>query len=396
MITALLSGSIGLRVLGSSVFGGRKYVNILASFVGFLALTIQGLPRKNAQTDLKAFVLGPATSAISNVAYMLGPNFYFLFLLFPVEMAMSQAMADLSPQVGAIKRYSGFSNACDAIVMFSLLKWGFKGVLQPTKPWRMALIVAGFALGMTSGFRSAILVPLVVLMVQFFAEGLHKTKYALGFGGFLAAALVFLAAFSESLPLSAQRAISFLPVRVDPVAAIDAKNSLAWRFAMWKVVLHEVPQHLWMGKGYAIDPTDIYLAQESVKRGFQSDYELSVQTGDYHNGPLSVLVPFGVVGVVTLILFIVACIRALARNLKYGDPEVKNINTFLFSYFVGFFIYFVLFFGGIEVHLWIFVSTVGLSLAVNGGVKAPVTQPVIKLKPEGRTLPGAGLAPAPI
>jgi hypothetical protein len=97
-----------------------------------------------------------------------------------------------------------------------------------------------------------------------------------------------------------------------------------------------------------------------------------------------------------LILFIVACIRALARNLKYGDPEVKNINTFLFSYFVGFFIYFVLFFGGIEVHLWIFVSTVGLSLAVNGGVKAPVTQPVIKLKPEGRTLPGAGLAPAPI
>ena len=210
----------------------------------------------------------------------------------------------------------------------------------------------------------------------------------------MAASLVFLATFSESLPLPAQRAISFLPVRVDPVAAIDANNSLAWRFAMWRVVLREVPEHLWLGKGYAIDPTDIYLAQESVKRGFQSDYELSVRTGDYHNGPLSVLVPFGVAGAVTLILFVLACIRALIRNLKYGDPDVRNINTFLLSYFVGFFIYFVLFFGAIEVHLWIFVSTVGLSLAVNGGVKAPVTQPVVKLKREGGALPGAGLAPA--
>src|SRR6185295_960913 len=115
-------------------------------------------------------------------------------------------------------------------------------------------LVFAFGLGMLSGFRSAILIPVVIVFIQFVAEGLHKTKYAIGLAGFAAACAIFLAAFSESLPLAAQRAISFLPVRVDPVAAMDAQSSLAWRLEMWKAVVREVPEHLWFGKGYAIDP----------------------------------------------------------------------------------------------------------------------------------------------
>ena len=368
VFAAMRTGGIGLRIMGSSVYGGRKYVMLLASFVGFLALTFQPLPRKHAQKDLTVWALGPATSAVSNVAYMLGPAFYFLFLLFPVEMALNQAQVELAPGFLGIKRYTGFSSACTAVCMFCMLRWGIKGMLQPSKPWRLGLLVFGFGLGMLSGFRSAILIPIAALVVQFFTEGLHKTKYALGLAGFGAASIIFLAAFAESLPLAAQRAISFLPVRVDPVAALDAKNSVAWRLEMWEVVIQDVPDHLWFGKGYALDPTDLYLAEESVKRGFQKDYEISMRAGDYHSGPLSVLVPFGVVGVTTVILFFIAAMRALYRNFKYGDPSVKNINVSLFSYFVGHLMYFTLFFGGIESDLWVFVSTVGISLAVNGGV----------------------------
>jgi hypothetical protein len=368
IFTAMRSGGIGLRILGSSVFGGRKYVMLLAAFVGFLALTFQPAQRKHAQKDLTIWALGPATSAVSNLAYMLGPSFYFLFLLFPVEMALNQAQVDLAPVVGGIKRYTGFSSACAAICMCCMLRWGIKGMLQPAKPWRLGILVFAFGLGMLSGFRSAILIPLVTLIVQFFAEGLHKTKYAIGLAGFAAACVIFLAAFSQSLPLAAQRAISFLPVRVDPVAAIDAQNSMAWRLEMWHVVIQEVPEHIWFGKGYALDPTDIYMAEESVKRGFQKDYEMFVKAGDYHSGPLSVLVPFGVVGATLLILFLIAAVRVLYRNFKHGDVAVRNINVTLFSSFVARLIYFTLFFGGVEADLWLFASTVGIGLAVNGGV----------------------------
>lgn len=396
LFSAMRTGGIGLRVLGSSVYGGRKYVALIASFVGFLALTFQALPRKHAQKDLTIWALGPATSAISSVAYWLGPNFYFLFLLFPVELAMNQALADFSPVVGMIKRYTGFSSACTAICMFSLLRWGIKGMLQPSKPWRLGLLLFGFGLGMLSGFRSAILLPIVTLFVQFFAENLHKTRYVVGLAGFFGACAIFLAAFSESLPLAAQRAISFLPVRVDPIAAMDAKNSLAWRFDMWKVVVSDVlPNHFWFGKGYSIDPTDIYLAEESVKRGFQNDFEMSVRTGDYHSGPLSVIAPFGIFGTVPFALFLIAALRAMYRNYRQSDADTKNINTVLFSYFVAQLIYFVLFFGGVETDMWIFASTVGISLTVNGGVKERVTESKTKTTTQRGTLPGAGLNPAP-
>jgi hypothetical protein len=382
VFTAMRSGGIGLRILGSSVYGGRKYVMLLASFIGFLALTFQATQRKHAQKDLTIWALGPATSAVSNFAYMFGPSFYFLFLLFPVEMAMNQAMVEFTPALGGIKRYSGFSSACSAICMCCLLRWGIKGMLQPAKPWRLGLLLFAFGLGTLSGFRSAILIPLVAVVVQFFAEALHKTKYAMGLAGFGAACVIFLAAFSETLPLAAQRAISFLPVRVDPVAAMDAENSLKWRLEMWRVVIQEVPEHLWFGKGYALDPTDIYLAEESVKRGFQKDYEMFVRAGDYHSGPLSVLVPFGIVGTVLFILFLIAAARALYRNFKSGEPGVKNINVTLFSYFVAHLIYFALFFGGIETDLWLFASTVGISLAVNGGV-AGSEKPAVDQKQAG-------------
>jgi hypothetical protein len=371
LITAARSGGIGMRVLGSTTFGGRKYVALLGSLIGFLALTLQVVPKRNAQRDVAFFALGPATSAFSNIAYMLGPAFYFLFLLFPVEMALTQAQADLSPALVGIKRISGFSPAGLAVCLYCLLRWSVRGLCQLNKPWRAGLFMASLFVGLLSGSRAAIVLTGAVTIVQFFAEGLHRTKFIILPAG-VAAVIALLATFSESLPLGAQRAISFLPVKVDPIVAADAKGSIQWRLEMWGAVIRDVPNHLWLGKGYAIDPTDLYLADESYRRGFISGYEGSINAGDYHSGPLSVLVPFGVFGTLAVICFLIAAIRVLLRNLRYGDSDIRNINTLLFSYFVGKLIFFLLFFGAIEVDLWVFASIVGISLSVNGGVKAPI------------------------
>src|SRR5258706_7509691 len=144
----------------------------MASFIGFLALTLGVIPRRTAQRDMAIFALGPATTAISNLAYMLGPSFYFLFLLFPVEMAMNQAQADLAPVIVSIKRYTGFGSASMAICMVCLLRWGVRGLFRFDKPWRILLLIFALFIGMLSGFRSAIVLTSIVTFVQFFAEGL--------------------------------------------------------------------------------------------------------------------------------------------------------------------------------------------------------------------------------
>lgn len=380
MITAFATGGIGMRVLGSQVYGGRKYFSLITAFIGFIALTFVALPRKHAQRDIGIFTLGAVTTAISNVAYMLGPHFYWLFLVFPVELAINQAQADYAPVLVGIKRYTGFGTASTAICMFCFMRWGIRGMCDMRKPWRVMILVPAIFMGMLSGFRSAIVVTGIVALIQFFAEGLHRTKYAIGFFGFIAGALVFLAAFSESLPLSAQRAISFLPVRVDPMAAQDAKTSLLWRFEMWRLVAKDIPNHIWIGKGYAIDPTDLYMADESFRRGFINDYEMAIRAADYHSGLLSIIVPFGLLGTVAVFSFFIAALRVMYRNMRYGDADIKNINTFLFSFFFGRLIYFFLFFGGIEMDLWFFASVVGISLSVNGGLKGPPIKPRVNFE----------------
>jgi hypothetical protein len=395
--TAFRTGGIGMRILGSSTFGGRKYISLVASFLGFLALTLNVVPRRHAQRDLAIFSLAPATTAISNVAYMLGPAFYWMFLLFPVELALNQAQADLSPVMVGIKRYTGFGPAGTAICMFCLLRWGIRGICQINKPWRLILVVTSLFMGLLSGFRSSIMLPVIVASVQFFAAGLHRTKYVFALVSGVIISFVFLALFSESLPVVAQRAISFMPVKVDPIAAADAKNSMEWRLSMWGLVVQEIPRHLWFGKGYAIDPTDLFLAEESIRRGFINDYEIALRAGDYHSGPLSIIVPFGVVGTLAMLGVFAAGIRVLWNNMRYGDKEIWNINLFLFSWFVGRLIFFVVLFGSIESDLWMFVSALGISLSVNGGMKEPPKKEQMKFEPQkkrGRREPE--LAPAAV
>jgi hypothetical protein len=57
--------------------------------------------------------------------------------------------------------------------------------------------------------------------------------------------------------------------------------------------------------------------------------------GDYHNGPLSTLIPFGIWGGITILVVHLRGITGLYRNLKYGDPQLKVVNIFLFAQYTS-------------------------------------------------------------
>jgi hypothetical protein len=377
--TAKFAGGIGVRVLGSDVYGGRRYVSLLMAFVGLAALAMQRVPSNHVKTDLAVFTLGPATSAFSNIAYMLGPNFYFLFLIFPVDMALDQASFDMAPGFDSIRRLNGFAPACGGIVSYCLMRWGARGMLQ-LKPWRHALFLFGMACGMTSGFRSTLAVPLLLCVVQFFVEGLHRTRYVFALIGTGVVTFGLLLGFSESLPIVAQRALSFLPIKVDAAAQKDADASIEWRLEMWKIVIKDVPTYLWLGKGYAIDPKDLYLAEESMKRGFAQSYDFSIKAGDYHNGPLSVIIPFGIWGVIGFIWFSWESLRILWNNMRYGDQSLRVPNIFLFSSFLTRLLFFLFFYGGFSGDIWVLAATTGVGLSINGGMATSKKNPRLEYK----------------
>jgi len=386
LATARLTGGMGMRVLGGQTFGGRSYVFIIAAVVGYFALTSQAIPVERAGRYIALFFLPGLLTVMSNVTYALGPKFYFFYFLFPPEFAMAQAQADYGLATQDMVRLGGMSWAGQVVFCFLLARYGISGVLEFSKPWRIVLLVLAVFGSMFGGFRSGLILLGLTFVALFCLEGVWRTRLL----PILLSALVIGAAalllFVEKMPLAVQRTLSFLPVNVDPLVRMDARGSTEWRVEMWRVLVPEIPKYLLKGKGYAINPTDLYLASLGAAQGLGASSEEAIVAGNYHNGPLSVIIPFGIFGSVCFLWFIAASMRALYLNYRHGDPRLKRINTFLLAIFVAWFVFFCGIFGGFHSDLHHFVGIVGLSIALNGGIRRPVSVPAsetLQLAPTG-------------
>jgi hypothetical protein len=354
------------------MWGSKRYLTLLGGIVGYFVLTSQVIPRARAQWYAGMFFLTGVTAVLSDVVFVAGPSFYFLFNFLSVDVAANQVMTQ-----DTLRRFTGLAWLAQAVYWFLLLRYGIRGVFDLGRPWRLMTFVLLFLVSLFGGFRSSIILLGLLFLTQFWYERLLRTKL---FPIALASGLLvgtFIIAFADSLPLSMQRSLTFLPVKVHPMARQDAQGSLDWRLSMWKVVAQEVPQYLWLGKGFAFSGVDLYLVNESIRRGYFELYEEPLVTGNYHSGPLTLLVPFGIFGTVAFGLFIFASWRVLRWNYLYGDPELRNINTFLMAFFAARLIFFLIFYGQFDLDLMVFTGVTGLSIAINGGVKSlPAGLPV--------------------
>jgi O-antigen ligase len=333
----------------------------------YFAFTSLRIPPEKRQFMMGAFLLSSATALISNLAYTLGESFYWLFLLFPAEWGVGQAAGE--QMIGRIVRVTGLGPASTAVVCFMLMRFGLRGLLDLGKPWRGMIFVAAVVAGLYSGFRSHFVLVILLLAGQFFAEKLHKTRFLVI--ALISTALItgFLVAFSETLPLAVQRTLTVFPLKLDPAAVQDAQASVEWRLEMWRVLLDEIPKYFWLGKGYAINPSDLYLSDVSVKLGVYTPWDAAIIAGDYHNGPLTLIIPFGIFGVLTFVAFLIAGGRVLWKNYRYGDPSIQNINTFLLSLFAARVLFYCFIFGAFYIDIAVFAGIIGLSVAMNEGVR---------------------------
>ncbi len=365
--TASLTGGVGLSALGSDRIGGKGYFYISAAVLGFFALTSQPVPLPRARLYVGLFFLSGLTAMASNLIYF-APKLYFLYYLFPPEMAIDQAMAEYAVNDFAV-RISGMSLGALAVNAFLLTRYGLRGVFDVSRPWRLALLLgAGFA-STFGGYRSAVLYQGVLIMVLFVVEGLWRTRYlwiVLGTAVLVGGVLV---TFVDRMPLSVQRAVSFLPINVDPVTKESATVSTEWRLEMWRNVLPDVPKYFFKGRGYALDPNELSVMVDLSRRGAANSAAAAAYAGDYHNGPLSVLIPFGIFGLLTFVWFLAAGGWLLRQNHLYGDPALRTINAVLFSLYLARVIFFFCIFGALNMDLFNFTGIIGLSIALNGGVR---------------------------
>jgi len=373
LVTAELTGGLGFHSLGGEVFGGKKYAQIFAAIGLFYAVASRPIPPNRSTLYATLFLIGGLPGFLGDLAAVLPSGLSFIFhFINPGEAGMDELGNYTNLELG-VSRMGGVAVTALAIYMCLLARYGIQGIFQIRKPWRwMGFLTLFMAFGL-GGYRSTILLVLMILVVLFLLEGLHRTPMLLvlllvcGLGG------VMLVIFSQSLPLVIQRSLAFLPLNLNPEAVASAQGSSEWRLEMWASLLPEVPRHLLLGKGFAIS-AETYNEMTSVALS-SGRMDASQQTlalaSDFHNGPLSVVLPLGLWGCLAFTWFLSASLRILTRNYRYGDPSIRGINRFLLAFFIVKVIMFVLVFGDLSSDLFTYTSCIAFSLALNRGMSQP-------------------------
>jgi hypothetical protein len=366
LATAFLTGGIGLRVFGSSAMGGRSYFYVLAAVAGFFALSSRSIPRNRAMLYIGLFFLPGVSSIFSRVASLMGPKVAGLvYLIFPpTDFRTDTAFVDPTAGLDMV-RVGALVGASVSVFCWMLARYGIAGSFDLSRPWRFGLLAGSVIASLFGGFRSVVLLMGLVFVILFFIEKLWRTRLALVLAALAVLSGAGVVGFTDRLPLSVQRTLSFLPLNIDRATKESAESSTQWRVEMWKVLLPQVPQYLFKGKGYAISSDDMFMAQMSVGFGHSASWEGAAMSGEYHNGPLSVVIPFGIYGLIAFVWLLVAGTRFLYRVHRESPPELRQINALLLALFLarGMFFFFV--FGSLYAELYYFTGILGLSVALN-------------------------------
>jgi len=365
LFTARMTG-IGLHTFGSEVYGGRHYIYLLGAIMGYFALSSRRIPPERAGLYVGMFCLAGLTGIITDLTPIMTGSLQYIYLVFPFNRNVAAAVG-VNPE--AI-RFAGAWSVSFAIFSFMMAKYGIRGIFLSGKSWRLVVFSLAPAYMLLGGFRALVLFFAIMFALQFYLEGLHRTKLLpifMTLGIVMAVLLVLLA---PRLPDQIQRALAFLPLDIDPHVRQEADETVNWRVEMWKALLPQVPQYLMLGKGYALSANDFQLlaGPDAAIRNNSGENQIMALSGTYHNGPLSVIMTFGLWGVIALVWFLAAGTWVLYCNYRYGDPALQRVNLFLLVAFTSRAIFFLLMFGALDLDMLNFGGFLGLGVGLNGGV----------------------------
>jgi O-Antigen ligase len=369
LVTAEVTGGINVSTLGATASqGGRKYFYVLAAIIGFFGLTSMSISKNKALLYVMLFYLSGLTTVLNLLAAWIGPAGDFIYYFFPGQP--DDPFVQTQSAIIGERRIGEMMAPSFAIFSWMLAKYGVQGVFDLTRPFRLIVFLAAISLGFLGGFRSHLIMVVMTFAILFFVERLWRTHAMLVVALIGTLIGITLMTSADKLPPTIQRCFSFLPVEIDPMIKMQAESSSQWRIDLWKQVVDEVPIYFFKGKGYSFSTDEMYMALFNQNNmGAAGSGQGAAVAGDYHNGPLSLLIPFGVYGLVAFVWLAIAGILYLYKNYQYGDPELRTVNAFLFACFTARVIFFFAVFGAISSDLYVFTGMLGLSVALNARKK---------------------------
>jgi hypothetical protein len=334
---------LGMRFLGSSVWGGHNYVNVYVGLAAFFVVqSIRMKPGIWAKLPYAVLVVMSFDLIIALITTVVPASIYVIYPFYSavsktgLEEVVTGTTVDVTGRIGA------FGNFGFTLIIIVLASIPLTQITHPRNFFRVLCLVGGFIATLLSGFRSAVINGLIGFLVA----GIRDLKFvAVALLPLLAIMLFTLSTINSQvfhLPKQVQRGLAFFPGEWDADMARDAAASNDFRRRIWNLWIEDYfPAQPWFGRGFGF-------RSEWSKRSIYAypgaaDYRQMVETGNIHNGLFAAVDTFGIIGT---IFFIIWNLRLLIRafgvsfRTKHGGATALRflalyMAVWIISYWFG-------------------------------------------------------------
>jgi hypothetical protein len=336
LLTVFLRNPVGGLILNSERIGGRPYLNTAIAMVAYWVMARSSLANgRTADWFLFSFIwvryLHGFMSVLSNFSRSFAEFVFRFYTGIDVGAYLETNTYSASGEDTGRRGY--LQQIGDPAVRYSIAKWSpldllnpFLGLMRPIWYLRSGILALGFIGVAMGGFRSAILALLALMMINVRLRHGWRGVIRLGLwqAGFLALIIIIHSAGIFRLPLSIQRALTFLPGRWDEVAVLEANTSGRWRYEMWRQMLttDRYIDNKLLGDGFGFSMRQFTLMQALQRQGEAGQQETFMIVGQVHSGPVSAIRYVGYVGCAFFIMILCYMARhawTLARR-ALGTP----------------------------------------------------------------------------
>jgi len=340
LATVYVRNPAGFFALQSNIVGGRPYFEIALAFAAFMILSRAQLTDLIAKIFPLFFVIPAWLVGVLDVVGRLSPRTGYTLNSIYTGLGSRDVVGAVQEQAQLGEtRMTGLLTAGLSSTLALCSKYNPITLISPVYPLRVVLFLVSVSAIFLSGYRSLILFAMMAFLLSSILRGHLKDLWISGSAMLLG--LVLLVSLQGSLlqlPLTVQRALSWLPGDWNQEAVADAEGSTRWRVEMWGWAWNDdriLRDRVWgQGFGLSIDDMNLIAASLMAGQGGQnllggSDRETFMITGTFHSGPLSAIKYVGVVGL-ALYYPLMWYMAVVAWRLCKRARETKAFSLALF------------------------------------------------------------------
>lgn len=355
----IISGDIGIKLLGGTGWGGRRYFKaaLAASAVPLLA-SYPKLQWEDLRRVPLIYFLGSFVDIVPELLTTFVPVTAPLVWRFYSGVNLGEYGASLQGNFSGeqgISRIGTLAKLGSAMGLATLCYFPPRTWLQPNCLWTIPALLLGGFLCALSGFRNTILRYALSLFGGLFATIRWR---ALILVPMVASAALLVGLTQGSVfqyPITVQRALSFLPGNWDLKAVAEAEGSSKWRHKITELFFAEYfTKAPLLGQGYHFDPnlakqeTEAFLAIAKRQAAVGDEYAAErnyIEMRMPHEGPVHILLVTGAVGATFFVAYCAALlIYSFGSVLRSPSRQINPMQVWsvalLLPQVVGFFFVF--------------------------------------------------------